>query len=219
MLSLARHGRMPTFVVAWEGERMETKKCLRCKQELPFSVFNKAKSRPDGHDAYCKVCKAQKTRERRQSKAPLTPADVRRFMSKVKVSTDGCWEWQGHVNPNGYGSFEACGLAYAHRFAFMIFNGDLCDGLEVCHTCDNPSCVNPAHLWQGTKSDNMRDAAMKGRTNTVKLSPDDVRKIRNLHNLKYPASDLAERFDVTITNILDVVERRTWQYITDEQED
>lgn len=198
---------------------METKKCLRCKQELSLAQFSKNRGRSDGYDAYCKVCKAQKDRERRQGKPQLRPDDVRRFMRQVKVSADGCWEWQGAKYPNGYGNFTAYNLNYAHRFAFVIFNGELCEGMEVCHTCDNPSCVNPAHLWQGTKSDNMRDCATKGRVNTCKLSPDDVRRIRSLRNLKYPVADIAQRYGITKTMVYDIINRRTWDYIADEQED
>ena len=198
---------------------METKQCLRCKQYLSFDMFNKNRSRYDGYDAYCKVCKAQKTRERSQSKPQLKPDDVRRFMRQVKVSADGCWEWTGPLYQHGYGSFDACGVMYAHRFAYLIFNGELCDGLDVCHTCDNRKCVNPAHLWLGTKSDNMRDCATKGRINTVKLSIEDVRKIRQLHNLKYAVADLAQRYNVTTTTIHAVINRRTWDYIEDAKED
>lgn len=198
---------------------METKMCLRCKQELDVAQFAKSRSRADGYDAYCRVCNAQRARARRQSKPALTPKDVRRFMAKVKVSENACWEWQAHTYPNGYGKFEGCGEQYAHRFAYLIFNGDLCGGLEVCHSCDNPKCVNPAHLWQGTKSDNIRDAASKGRTNTVKLSADDVRKIRQLHNLKYSNADLARRYGVDTATIWALVTRRTWDHIADEKED
>ena len=135
------------------------------------------------------------------------------------MSEDRCWEWQGPTYKHGYGSFDAYGEGYAHRFAYLIFKGELCDGLDVCHTCDNRRCVNPAHLWLGTKSDNMRDCATKGRINTVKLSIEDVRKIRQLHNLKYSIADLAQRYDVTTTTIRAVVERRTWDYIADTKED
>mgnify|MGYP000856665925 CR=1 FL=1 len=197
---------------------MGTKKCLRCKQELSVEQFSKNRSRIDGYNAYCRVCMAQMDRERRQGKPQLKPDDIRRFMRQVQISADGCWEWQGAKYPNGYGHFNGYKLAYAHRFAYVIFNGDLCEGMEVCHTCDNPGCVNPAHLWQGTKSDNLRDAAMKGRTNTVQLSPDDVRRIRSMHNLKYSISDIASRFGVTTTIVYDVVNRRTWNYIEDDKE-
>lgn len=197
---------------------METKKCLRCKQDLPFAEFNKNRTREDGHDAYCKVCKAQKGKARRQERTQLKASDVRRFMRNVKIVPGGCWEWTASTLPHGYGRFGFGDIIYAHRFSFYIFNGELCEGMDVCHTCDNPRCVNPAHLWQGTKSENLQDAAMKGRTNTVKLSPRDVRTIRQLHNLKYSVENLAQRYGVTKTTITDIVTRRTWGNVAGESE-
>lgn len=198
---------------------METKHCLRCKQELPVSEFAKNRSRMDGHDAYCRVCNAQIRQAAKLKSIPLTPMAVRNFMQNVRITENGCWEWTAAVFPNGYGRFKHGTIQYAHRFSYYIFKGDLCEGMEVCHTCDNPGCVNPAHLWQGTKSENLRDAAMKGRTNTVQLTPDDVRRIRNMRNLKYSISDIASRFGVTTTIIYNIVNRRTWDYIEDAKED
>lgn len=197
---------------------MEIKKCLRCKQELSLEQFAKNRSRTDGVNPYCRVCAAQKRKEKAQQNTALTAKYVRNFMKNVRIAENGCWEWAAALGANGYGQFKFGRIAYAHRFSYYIFNGDLCEGMEICHTCDNPACVNPAHLWQGTKSENMRDAAMKGRTNTVRLSPDDVRRIRNLHNLKYPVADLARRFNCTTTTIYDIVNRRSWNYITDKED-
>jgi hypothetical protein len=198
---------------------METKKCIRCKQELPLEQFAKNRGRTDGYNPYCRVCAAQKRKEQDEKQPALTAKYVRDFMRNVHFAENGCWEWTAALGVNGYGRFKFRKIGYAHRFSYYIFNGDLCDGMEVCHTCDNPKCVNPAHLWQGTKRENMRDAATKGRTNTVKLSPDDVRRIRSLRNLKYPVADIAKRFGVTTTMVYDIVNRRTWDYITDEKED
>mgnify|MGYP000875074621 FL=1 len=195
---------------------MDTKKCLRCKQDLPFSAFSRNRGRQDGYHPYCKVCMAQKDQIRKQGAPKLTPLAVREFMEKVKIVDSGCWEWQGATTPTGYGRYAFYNQLYAHRFSFYIFKGDLCDGMEVCHTCDNPRCVNPAHLWQGTKRDNMRDCAAKGRINTVQLTPEQVRTIRQLHNLKYSTADLAQRYGVTTTTIWAVIKRRTWDYIADE---
>lgn len=90
-----------------------------------------------------------------------------RFMEKVQVPTDpnNCWIWQGAVANRGYpyGIFYANNKALkAHRVSFEIFN---CRPPEkfVLHKCDNPRCVNPAHLFEGTQTDNMRDCAAKGR--------------------------------------------------------
>jgi hypothetical protein len=76
-----------------------------------------------------------------------------------------CWTWAGFTNAKGYARF-GIGYArnYAHRVSFKLFVGPIPAGLEVCHTCDNPSCVNPKHLFVGTQDDNAQDMVEKGRS-------------------------------------------------------
>jgi len=86
-----------------------------------------------------------------------------RFLSKIKKQKTGCWEWQAGLR-TGYGIIKVEGKSLgAHRLSWMIYNGDMPEGLYVCHKCDNPKCVNPDHLFIGSHSDNMKDAFNKGR--------------------------------------------------------
>lgn len=89
------------------------------------------------------------------------------FWSRIKrtgESWESCWEWQGKRLPRGYGRLSRYGeQVYAHRYAYEVTWGPIPEGLHVCHSCDNPACVNPHHLWLGTASDNMRDCVAKGR--------------------------------------------------------
>jgi len=87
-----------------------------------------------------------------------------RFCDKVAFGP-GCWEWKASLRPNGYGQFGwALGdIRYAHRVAWEFTHDSIPQGMQVLHRCDNPRCVNPAHLFLGTPRDNMLDKVAKGR--------------------------------------------------------
>lgn len=100
---------------------------------------------------------------------PITSARrtaLQRFWLKVDI-TPTCWNWTGYRLPSGYGTMgrgtKAEGKMYAHRFSYEQFIGPIPDDCVVCHRCDNPRCVRPAHLFIGTQGDNLRDMVSKGR--------------------------------------------------------
>lgn len=96
----------------------------------------------------------------------LTPEEQSRFWSKVqKKSDDECWEWMASKNRKGYGQFWLRrGFFSSHRTAYSIANGTPPEGLQICHTCDNPGCVNARHLFVGTHQDNVDDKVRKNRS-------------------------------------------------------
>jgi hypothetical protein len=89
-----------------------------------------------------------------------------RFYRKfVPVPECGCWLWTAHLNSQGYGSFLLKNKTreYSHRFSWLLHKGNVPVGYDVCHKCDTRSCVNPDHLFLGTRKDNMQDCIRKGR--------------------------------------------------------
>jgi hypothetical protein len=80
----------------------------------------------------------------------------------IERSPDGCWEWKGPRDPDGYGRHRGI---QAHREAYKHFVGPIGAGMIVCHSCDNPPCCNPDHLWLGNAKSNGVDSALKGRAN------------------------------------------------------
>lgn len=88
----------------------------------------------------------------------------RRLWRRAEVVDSGCWEWTGARLVKGYGLVgNVGGTIQAHRAAWLLTHFVIPDGMQVLHRCDNPPCINPAHLFLGTPADNMRDMVAKGR--------------------------------------------------------
>jgi hypothetical protein len=140
-----------------------------------------------------------------------------RLMAKVdNKAPSGCWEWTGQTNYYGYGLIWHNGKAVkAHRVAYKLYCGPLRAEQVVCHTCDNPKCVNPKHLFRGTRLENNRDCAAKGRRPSgashwnAKLTQEDVAQIRASTESQ---SVLAQRYGVSPSHISGIKtgRRSTW---------
>lgn len=92
---------------------------------------------------------------------------IESFLKKVNKTDNGCWQWTGIKDPNGYGRFNFDGKqSSAHRYSAKYLGNKDIENMIVCHKCDNPSCVNPDHLFVGTTQDNKDDQIKKGRQPT-----------------------------------------------------
>lgn len=145
---------------------------------------------------------------------------VQRFEKKI-FKTSRCWLWTGW-RLGRYGGFRGRNSeqAYAHRFSYQTYVGPIPDGKLVCHECDTPLCVNPDHLFLGSHSDNMADAAAKGRTRktfprgelhaSAKLTSDQVLAIRASQK---SMNELAAEYGVRMQSIYAIKKRISWRHI------
>ena len=147
-----------------------------------------------------------------------------RFWPKVdKLGPDDCWLWRASRDGAGYGMIKIGGGAkgnYRAHQASLIIAGKSRPTEDHCalHTCDNPSCVNPSHLWWGTKTENNRDRATKGRSanmNGMRSSRSklDDEAIRIIRGSKDDNAAMAQRFSVTKENISMIRLRKTWKHV------
>jgi hypothetical protein len=134
---------------------------------------------------------------------------------------DGCWEWTGSSVPYGYGSFGADGTKRAHRISWEIHFGPIPNGLCVLHHCDNPPCVNPAHLFLGTRQDNSDDKMAKGRGGQpkgirhprAKMTDESVMEMRRLYAAGHTTRQLAQEFGLGKSSVWLACTRQTWAHV------
>jgi len=171
------------------------------------------------------------------NKPTKTTDPAERFWQKVE-KTDKCWLWRGYVNQRGYGEFHLRGRArLTNRAAYELSTGHIPpDGMDVCHRCDVRACVNPEHLFLGTRADNVHDMMQKrrgryprGDGNAMRLHPESVprgersgkskltneqvRSIRLQHAAGATILGLAKTFGVVRTTIREIVRGRSWRHL------
>ena len=143
----------------------------------------------------------------------------KRFWAQVDKQ-GACWRWMGKTTAKGYGSYYArhgkLTFYRAHKYVWFLTHGPTVGDLWVLHTCDNPWCVNPDHLWLGTNRDNMDDKVAKGRHNhgethgRAKLTDDLVLEIRASD---LPTQEWADRLGVHYTTIMCARNGSKWKHL------
>lgn len=139
---------------------------------------------------------------------------VERF-NKYVYKTDYCWFWVGFTDYAGRGQIRVDKTrVFAHRFSYQNFVGKIPNNMCVCHKCDNPSCVNPEHLFLGSIKDNNRDMIAKGRhCPAYKLGPIEVRKIRAAYARGVTQKVLGKRYGVDRAYLSLVVNHKIWKAV------
>lgn len=153
--------------------------------------------------------------------------DARRRIRRLVVKPDGpngCWLFIGKVKKNGYARVTYRRRSYhLHRLAFEAFKGPIPPGMDVCHKCDVRRCARPAHLFTGTRTENMQDARRKGRLSTgirhsirlrgrtgKKLDIVKVREIRRRADAGERTDSLAAEFECDVSNIRLILRHKIW---------
>ena len=150
--------------------------------------------------------------------------DVREnILNSITIDEDtGCWNWNRGKSTRGYGMLSFGGEDKAHRVAYKEYIGDIPPGQVICHRCDNPSCVNPEHLFAGTQGDNIKDMDSKGRRNPAKgsancnskITETDVKEIRDRFNSGENYRDLMEEFGYkSHSSFYAMVKGKNWGHV------
>jgi hypothetical protein len=148
---------------------------------------------------------------------PARPAAERFWENIDKRSPDECWPWKLKPDTFGYGRMKIKGkMKGAHREAWELTNGEIPAGMWVLHSCDNPPCCNPAHLFLGTSLDNARDRAAKGRSahnkTRAKLNESQVLEIRKLGRSGMSEYAIAKMYtNIGRSNVHAILARITWK--------
>jgi hypothetical protein len=158
-----------------------------------------------------------------KTKISLTNKQIKRFYNNIKIDEQtGCHIYVGCKDKNKYGVIKIYGkIIRAHRIAWFLYYGDIINNMLVLHKCDNPSCVNPEHLFLGTQNDNIQDMVIKNRhvkgEINSKLKEYQVKEILDIVNIngRYYGitTKLAKLYNVSTSTIKAIIERRKWKYL------
>ena len=151
---------------------------------------------------------------------------VERFHAKYRKDESGCWIWMASCAGMGYGQIKLPGerrQIYAHRLSYLIHKGPLPEGKQICHTCDNPKCVNPDHLFVGTSQDNHDDMKEKKRhtyrqqSKTAKITEEQARQVLGMVGLGIKQTVIAKAFGLSQVQVSRIKLGQRWKHLAEQQ--
>lgn len=206
------------------GQRMHHKVCTICSR--PFTTIARRRETCSKRCGYARIKRRAMAPERIAVR--FWPKVNKNGPSPAHVTVNGpCWEWTASVEHSGHGRIQIPnatngrkGVVGAHRVSWFLHHGRWPDRC-VLHRCDNPRCVNPDHLFEGTKADNVHDMHAKGRANPprgeqcvrAKITESDVRKIREQAAAGKPQTQIAREMGITYYVVNSVKLRKSWRHV------
>lgn len=152
----------------------------------------------------------------------FTKEFVERFEEKFEKTEGECWMWTASVAGKGYGQMKLPKQRkqeYSHRLSYMIYKGEIPEGKYVCHTCDNPRCVNPDHLFIGTNKENLQDMKAKGRSTfgeknaRAKLTEEQVKQIKSCLDSGMTQTQIAAAFNIHQVHVSRIKNGLRWEHL------
>ena len=144
-------------------------------------------------------------------------------LKRYVIGNCNCWNWIGSKDRDGYGVFghHRNKQIKAHRASYAFYVGEIPNGMMVCHSCDNPSCINPQHLFVGTAKDNTQDMIKKQRRPILsgenhpnaKITDHQAHEIKQLRKQNVPLTSIANQYGISFQTVSSIAKGTTWKHI------